>query len=244
MGQYVVILASEASFYMPYGEAAELRFTGPPFPGASVRLYTSFVETRFQPIPSALFLECRLDAETIEAAVAAAESMTTLLLPTLGFAANATWPDPTVQIAYDVTAGVRDHELRASPRAFSRDFAEIGSRLLPIDAANAVFQAMMNNRDAIRIHRALVHYNEAIAHWAKAHLQRSKTPHYFLSPHLKTDSGAPRPASDQPLSRGFFVSVARAAAASGTRDRRCRRTRDPARCLARGRARSARDSGG
>lgn len=134
---------------------------------ASVELSSRFEDFGLgDPIPIALRLDVHLaGSTTLDHAVADAEAVAAFVVPPLALAANAGTTDPRLSIVFDDDGDEDEHRMRFVGTAREVDPVTTGSRLLPPDAALAVLSALEAHAEWLRLHRAMVHYGEALMNW-------------------------------------------------------------------------------
>lgn len=127
--------------------------------------YDDFGLTSGTRIARAFMLDVYCRASELDEGVSSCRSVAELLIPPFALTANAWYGDLEVLIAYD-----QDDVDEIHPLVFNiipdvpSPFIE-GDRELEHDLAFAVADAMLNHPKAVRLHRAMVYYNEALLAW-------------------------------------------------------------------------------
>lgn len=166
MSRYRGRIAFESAFHLPRGLSAEWAFPGPRGK-ANLHIFSVFEDCGVgDPVPTRIVMDFQLDAPSLDDASKDALQVSYFIVPALSLAANATYLDPQIVTVYHADDERDTHELKAN-FVFSQESPVLtGSRELDALAAQSIVQSLMDMGDrGVQLHRAMVHYNEALFHW-------------------------------------------------------------------------------
>jgi hypothetical protein len=178
---YIIVARSASGAYFAPG--TPLVFDGVPTEHGPVRI--QFLTRRAhlpgftKPVPRGLYAEIRGSAPSLDTAINTFVQAANAFCPLIALTCNAPIEDLQPDIAYDATRG---SERRPFFQQFLLDerIMPIRRRRVPVEAAAALAMAMAKHSSSDRLHRASVHYYQALQNWrpgyetpALAHLYMS-----------------------------------------------------------------------
>lgn len=163
---YIVVARSASGAYFAPGKP--LVFDGVPTEYGPVRI--QFLTRRAhlpgftKPVPRGLYAEIRGSAPSLDTAINTFVQGANAFCPLIAFTCNAPIEDLQPDIAYDATPG---SERRPFFQQFLLDerIMPIRRRRVPVEAAGALAMAVAKHSSSDRLHRAAVHYYQALQNW-------------------------------------------------------------------------------
>jgi hypothetical protein len=164
VGTFVVALSASSAVRFEPGQSVALRGMPTRESAVDVKWFTRYADEGYESgVPRELWVDVRGEAESFDRALHEFTEAGRALTVLLALAANAPIDDPTWELAYEDTPGVttRDFAQRFSltesglPRS-----ARVLDRRLVAPMVNAILGGEVD-----RLHRAAVHYNEALKAW-------------------------------------------------------------------------------
>jgi hypothetical protein len=186
MNKFKCQVIAETACRLPEGQVLELKqFTAAGRP-VDVRIATSYRDAGFTShLPVYLSFDCTLEGSDLDDAVNAALLTAAVLLPAIAFAANASYQDPAVLVAYDDDPSQRKHVLRFD-QLFPAENPFAGGREIQASTILNVVDALIANDQGERLHRSMVFYNEALLAWRPGAELRAVESLFVVAETLKT----------------------------------------------------------
>jgi len=168
MKPFACQVISEASFRLPEGHALELKLKqfSTAGRGVDVRIETPYRDAGFTShLPVYLTFDCTLEASDLNEAVQVATLTAAVLIPAIAVAANASYLDPSILVAYDADPATTRHPLLFNHLFLNENSVLAGSREIAPSLILPIVERLVAHHDAERLHRSMVHYNEALLVW-------------------------------------------------------------------------------
>jgi hypothetical protein len=167
MTVYLVVL--EASSAVRFDDDASLTLTDVPtrLGPVDIRLDTRYSAEGFEiSVPRELLIQVRGDAESLDGARGEFTDAGRAIAPYLAFAANAAIDDPEFVLAFDTTPGSQSREMVQALRSWETGLPRSSRRLEP-SFAGLLLSQLLQHPEHPRLHRAVVHYSEALKPWGQ-----------------------------------------------------------------------------
>lgn len=165
MPDFVVILDASSAVRLDVGESVQITEIPTASGLATARWFTYHSEEGFDvPVPRELWVEVSGPAESLDEACNEFLDVGRALTPYVALTANAAIDDPQLLLAYDATPEATSHKfvqaLRPSTTGQFRS-----SRRLDVGLVGPTLVPILGSREHDRLHRAVVHYSEALKAW-------------------------------------------------------------------------------
>jgi len=167
--QYVVVLKGPAAVRFEHDEFMGQQFNGVPMGNEQVTIFlmarTRYSDEGFSvPIPRDLWIEVRGPAPSLDQAIEAFANLALGSAATLSVSANGAVGDLKVELAYDDTPDLNEHEYFQMFIRGERGMMRPSSRV-DIPATLALAQAVNAHPNGEAINRAIGQYHAALATW-------------------------------------------------------------------------------
>ena len=165
MPSYIVVLEASSAVRFDDGESVTLNAfptrTGP----VAVTWFTRHSPEGFDaPIPRELLVQVSGDADTLDSARDEFVEAGRVLTPYLALTANAAIDDPELLLAFDATPGMESRDFLQALRPTETGMFRSSRRLDP-HLVGSVAIPVLGHAESDRLHRAVVHYAEALKAW-------------------------------------------------------------------------------
>lgn len=167
--QFVVVLRADAAIRFPQGQGLGIKGFQTKAGPADFVFRTRYVAEGIEcEVPRELWVDVRGTAASLESAIGSYGNAANSLLPLLALSANSASEELDIDLAFDGTPELGEHEYfqKFLPSQTGLMFE---GREIDIQATAILIESAAHHPDSARLHRAMVQYFHALGHWQFGH---------------------------------------------------------------------------